>query len=58
MPERSAPAIPLVENARARESDYPLAYAVLAWCFHFRFSRGGLHEEIREGDSTRARCGL
>jgi len=47
MPERSAPAIPLIEKALALEPDYPLAHAVLAWCFHFRFSRGGLHEEDR-----------
>ncbi len=47
MPERSAPAIPLIEKALALEPDYPLAHAVLAWCFHFRFSRGGLHEQDR-----------
>ena len=41
MPERSAPAFALIERALTLEPDYPLAHAVLAWCFHFRFSRGG-----------------
>lgn len=58
MPERSAPAIPLIEKALALEPDYPLAHAVLAWCFHFRFSRGGLHEEDRETAIRHARAAV
>ncbi|MGB7542983.1 MAG: winged helix-turn-helix domain-containing protein [Burkholderiales bacterium] len=47
MPEGSAPAIPLLQKALELEPDYSVAHAVLAWCFHVRFSRGGLHEEDR-----------
>jgi TolB-like protein len=58
MPERSAPAIPLIEKALALEPGYPLAHAALAWCFHFRFSRGGLHEEDREAAIRHARAAV
>jgi tetratricopeptide (TPR) repeat protein len=58
MPERSAPAIPLIEKALALEPDYPLAHAVLAWCFHFRYSRGGLHEEDRATAIRHARAAV
>lgn len=47
MPEASAPAIPLLQRALALEPGYPVARAILAWCFHIRFSRGGLREEDR-----------
>jgi tetratricopeptide (TPR) repeat protein len=29
------------------EPDYGVAHALLAWCYHVRFSRGGQHEEDR-----------
>jgi len=47
MPQGSAPAIPLLQKALALEPEYSVAHAALAWCFHVRFSRGGLHEEDR-----------
>jgi TolB-like protein/Tfp pilus assembly protein PilF len=47
MPEASAPAIPLLEKALQLEPDYGVAHALLAWCYHVRFSRGGQHEEDR-----------
>lgn len=58
MPERSGPAIPLIEKALVFEFDYPLAHAVLAWCFHFRFSRGGLHEGDRAMAIRHARAAV
>ena len=48
MPEGSAPAIPLLQKALELEPDYSVAHAALAWCFHIRFSRGGLHEQDRQ----------
>jgi tetratricopeptide (TPR) repeat protein len=47
MAEGAAQAIPLLERAIQLEPDYAGAYAPLAWCYHFRFSRGGLREEDR-----------
>jgi TolB-like protein len=47
MPVGSAPAIPLLQRALELEPDYSFAHAALAWCFHIRFGRGGLHEEDR-----------
>lgn len=48
MPEASAPAIPFLQKALELEPGYPVAHAMLAWCFHVRFSRGGLHPEDRQ----------
>ena len=47
MAEGAAAAIPLLEKALGLEPSYAAAHAALAWCHHFRFSRGGLHEEDR-----------
>jgi TolB-like protein len=47
MPEGSAPAIPLLQKALELEPEYSVAHAALAWCFHVRFGRGGLHEQDR-----------
>jgi len=47
MVEGAAAAIPLLERALALEPDYAVAHAMLARCFHVRFSRGGLHEADR-----------
>jgi TolB-like protein len=48
MPAGSAPAVPLLEKALQLEPDYPFAHAALAWCFHIRFSRGGLQDADRQ----------
>ncbi len=48
MPETSAPAIPLLEKALQLDPDYPFAHAALAWCYHIKFGRGGVHEEDRQ----------
>jgi adenylate cyclase len=45
MAEGAAMAIPLLEKALVFEPSYAAAHAALAWCHHFRFSRGGLHAE-------------
>jgi TolB-like protein len=47
MAEGAAVAIPLLEKALDVEPSYGVAHAALAWCRHFRFSRGGLHEADR-----------
>jgi len=47
MADKAAPAILLLQRALALEPDYPQAHALLAWCYHYRFSRGGLKEEDR-----------
>ncbi len=47
MPRGCAPAIPLLEKALTLDPDYSFAHAALAWCFHIRFSRGGLSDEDR-----------
>ena len=42
MPDGAADAIPLLKKALEIEPGYTLAHALLARCFHFRFSRAGL----------------
>ena len=58
MPEGSAPAIPLLQKALQLEPDYSFAHAALAWCFHIRFSRGGLQEADRQGSIRHARAAV
>jgi TolB-like protein len=48
-------AIPLLQRALELESEYAAASALLAQCFHFRFSRGGLGEADRIASIQRAR---
>jgi TolB-like protein len=47
MSQEAEVAIPLLEKALELEPDYAAAHASLAWCYHFRFSRGTLREEDR-----------
>ena len=58
MPEEAAEAIPLLQKAVELDPGYASAHAVLAWCFHFRFSRGGLHEEDRVSAIRHARAAM
>ena len=51
-------AIPLLEKALEIEPDYPLAHSLLARCFHFRFSRGGLQEKDRATSIRHARAAM
>jgi TolB-like protein/Tfp pilus assembly protein PilF len=41
----AATAIPLLEKALASDPSYAAAHALMAWCYHFRFSRAGLRPE-------------
>jgi adenylate cyclase len=52
MPEEAARAVPFLEQALALEPDYPAAHAMLAWCFHARFQRGG-HSEADRATAVR-----
>jgi TolB-like protein/Flp pilus assembly protein TadD len=54
----AAAAIPLLERALKLDPDYAHAHAPLAWCYHFRFSRGGLLEEDRLAAVRHARAAI
>jgi TolB-like protein/tetratricopeptide (TPR) repeat protein len=58
MPHGSAPAIPLLKKALQLEPNYPFAHAALAWCYHIRFGRGGLHEDDRKTAIQHARAAI
>jgi adenylate cyclase len=47
MPKHAENAIPLLRDALKLEPDYGLAHALLSWCFHVRFNRGGAREADR-----------
>jgi tetratricopeptide (TPR) repeat protein len=51
-------AIPLLREALEKEPGYALAQALLAQCYHFRFSRGGLQEEDRRNSVQFARAAI
>jgi tetratricopeptide (TPR) repeat protein len=51
-------AIPLLEKALERDPAYTLAHGLLAWCYHFRFSRAGLHEADRLAAVQHARAAI
>jgi TolB-like protein/Tfp pilus assembly protein PilF len=58
MAEGAVTAIPLLEKALVVEPGYARAHALLAWCYHFRFSRGGLREEDRAAAIRHARAAI
>ncbi len=43
----AAAALPLLHKALEFDPAYASAHALMAWCYHFRFSRAGLHAEDR-----------
>jgi adenylate cyclase len=47
MPEHTENAIPLLDDALKLDPHYGLAHALLGWCFHVRFNRGGAREADR-----------
>jgi TolB-like protein/Flp pilus assembly protein TadD len=47
MPQHAENAIPLLRDALKLEPHYGLAHALLSWCFHVRFNRGGAREADR-----------
>ena len=51
-------AIPHLSKALELQPDYALAHAMLAWCYHFRFSRAGLREEDRSSAIRHARAAV
>lgn len=51
-------AIPLLKKALELDPGYALAHALLAWCYHFRFSRAGLREEDRLSAVHHARAAI
>jgi TolB-like protein len=51
-------AIPLLQKAVEIDPQYAGAHALLARCFHFRFSRGGLREEDRSRSIHHARAAM
>jgi tetratricopeptide (TPR) repeat protein len=58
MVDGAAAAIPLLEKALELEPAYAGAHALLARCFHFRFSRGGLLEQDRSASIRHARAAM
>ena len=56
MPEDSAAAIPLLEEALRLDADYAAAHALLAWCHELRFARGGFDEADRKAALLHARA--
>lgn len=58
MPDDSAKAIPLLEQALALEPGYANAEAMLAWCLHQRFARAGLREDDRRAVVRYARAAV
>jgi TolB-like protein len=51
-------AIPPLKEALGLEPDYAVAHALLAWCYHFRFSRAGLCEDDRVAAVHHARAAI
>ena len=47
MPKNAENSIPLLREALKLEPHYGLAHALLSWCFHVRFNRGGGREADR-----------
>jgi len=58
MDKGAADAIPPLRQALAIDPDYARAHALLAWCYHFRFSRGGMNDENRVAAVEHARAAI
>ena len=58
MADGASAAIPFLQKALEFDPGYARAHALLAWCFHFRFSRGGLHEVDRDAAILHARAAI
>ncbi len=58
MPDRATKALLLLERALALNSDYALAHAFAAMCYHNRFLRAGLHEQDRAASIQHAQAAL
>ena len=51
-------AIPLLERALQIDPGYAAAHGLMAWCYHFRYSRGGLRETDRQSAVHHARAAI
>jgi TolB-like protein len=58
MPQEAAIAIPLLEDALKLDPNYGIAHALLGWCLHARFRRGGLRQEDRTAAIHHAHAAL
>jgi TolB-like protein/class 3 adenylate cyclase/tetratricopeptide (TPR) repeat protein len=58
MPQRVTKALPLLERALALDSNYALAHAYAAECYHTLFLRGGLNEENRRASIRHAETAI
>jgi adenylate cyclase len=58
MPKHAETAMPLLRDALKLEPHYGLAHALLSWCFHVRFNRGGAREADRVGAIRHAHEGV
>ena len=58
MDKGAAEAIPLLLQALAIDPGYARAHALLAWCYHFRFSRGGMDSGDRVAAVEHARAAI
>jgi adenylate cyclase len=58
MPDRATQALPLLERALMLNSNYALAHAFAAMCYHNRFLRAGLHEQDKTASIKHAQAAL
>ena len=58
MPDRATKALALLDRALALNSDYALAHAFSAMCYHNRFLRAGLHEQDRTASIHHAQAAM
>jgi adenylate cyclase len=58
MPDRATKALALLDRALALNSDYALAHAFAAMCYHNRFLRAGLHEQDRTASIQHAEAAM
>ena len=58
MPDRATKALALLDRALALNSNYALAHAFAAMCYHNRFLRAGLHEQDRTASIHHAQAAM
>ena len=58
MPDRATKALALLDRALALNSNYALARAFAAMCYHNRFLRAGLHEQDRTASIHHAQAAI
>ena len=58
MPDRATKALALLDRALALNSNYALAHAFAAMCYHNRFLRAGLHEYDRTASIHHAQAAM